>query len=317
MPQPSRRDLLRAGAATGAAAALGGRLVGCASPAAASAGAPPAAPRRAPPWRISLAEWSLHRALQANELDPLDFPVVARRDYGFEGCEYVSTFFKDKAGDFRWLAELDRRSRDHGARSLLIMVDGEGELAASDEAQRSRAVENHVKWLAAAGFLGCHSIRVNAAGDGIREERAARAADSLQRLAAQAEVYGLNVIVENHGGLSSDGAWLAGVMRLADDPRVGTLPDFGNFKLDAGQEYDRYLGVEQMLPWAKAVSAKSYGFDERGEETTIDYHRMLKLVAAAGYQGWLGVEYEGDRLSEPDGIRATKALVERVQAELV
>ncbi|HZM00386.1 MAG TPA: sugar phosphate isomerase/epimerase family protein, partial [Planctomycetota bacterium] len=254
--------------------------------------------------------------LQARELDPLDFPRVVRDDYGLAGAEYVNSFFKDKVGDFRWLGQLDRRARDAGVTSLLIMIDGEGELAASDPAERNRAVENHIRWLAAAGFLGCHSIRVNAGGDGGREERASRAADSLQRLAAQAESYGLNVLVENHGGFSSDGAWLAGVMRLADHPRVGTLPDFGNFRIDEAHEYDRYQGVAELMPWAKAVSAKSYAFDERGDETTIDYRRMLGIVDAAGYTGWVGVEYEGDGLPEPEGIRRTKALVERVAAEL-
>lgn len=304
-PAPTRRRVLAAGAALAALGTALGRLVPRA------AAAPP--PGDAPWFRISLAEWSLHRALFAGELTHLDFPRRTREEFGLEGCEYVSTFFKDKAGDFAYLRELHARADDAGVRSLLIMVDGEGELGDADDAARRRAVENHHKWIAAAAFLGCHSIRVNAGGPGPREELAARCADSLQRLGAYGDGYGVDVIVENHGGPSSDGAWLAGVMRAAAHPRVGTLPDFGNFTIAEGQAYDRYRGVAELLPFARAVSAKSYDFDAEGDETTIDYARMLGLVKDAGYRGWIGIEYEGGRLSEPDGIRATRALLERLR----
>jgi len=301
---PTRRDVLLSGAAL---AALG---------AARPHGAPQAAaprPAVAEPWfRISLAEWSLHRALRDKRLEHLDFSGAAR-EYGFDGCEYVSTFFMDEATHFGYLRELAARAADAGVQSLLIMIDGEGELGAADDEARRRAVENHHKWIAAAAFLGCHSIRVNAGGDGPRAEHAARASDSLHRLGEYSDRYGIHVIVENHGGPSSDGAWLAGVIRAAAHPRVGTLPDFGNFTVGDGVVYDRYRGVEELLPFARAVSAKSYDFDAAGNETTIDYARMLGLVKASGYRGWLGVEYEGERLSEPDGIRATKALLERLR----
>ena len=196
------------------------------------------------------------------------------------------------------------------------MCDGEGALGDADEAARRQAIENHVQWLEAAARLGCHSIRVNAAGGGERDELARRVADSLVALAERAAPLGLNVIVENHGGLSSDGAWLAGVMRLAANPRVGTLPDFGNFRIGDGTEYDRYRGVEELMPFAKAVSAKSHDFDEAGECVQTDYGRMLRIVHAAGYRGWIGIEYEGGGLDEDTGILRTKALLERVRAEL-
>jgi len=123
------------------------------------------------------------------------------------------------------------------------------------------------------------------------------------------------VIVENHGGLSSNGAWLASVIRAVDHPRCGTLPDFGNFRVSADEWYDRYQGVAELMPFAKAVSAKSYDFDERGEETTIDYRRMLGIVTGAGFNSWIGIEYEGNRLPEREGIARTKALLEKIRAE--
>ena len=173
-----------------------------------------------------------------------------------------------------------------------------------------------MQWLDAAKRLGCHSIRVNAGGSGSREEHAARAADSLAKLGALAEPMNLNVIVENHGGPSSDGAWLADVMRRANHRRVGTLPDFGNFRVSATEEYDRYKGVEELMPFARAVSAKSHDFDAEGNETKTDYLRMLRIVKGAGYSGYVGVEYEGARLSEKDGIDATKRLLEHVRGQI-
>lgn len=273
-----------------------------------------AAPGAAEPlFRISLAEWSLHRTLFAGKLDPRDFAPTAKRDFGIDAVEHVNAFFKDKAGDFSYLADMKRRADDAGVTSLLVMIDGEGELADADDARRRAAVENHFKWIAAAKFLGCHAIRVNAGGGGTPESQAARAADSLRRLAAMGDTYGIDVIVENHGGLSSNGAWLAAVMQAANHPRVGTLPDFGNFRVREGEDYDRYRGVAELMPFAKAVSAKSYDFDAAGNETTIDYPRMMKIVLDAGYHGHVGIEYEGGRLSEPDGIRATQALLERIR----
>lgn len=309
--------------AAGALAGLG--IAGCAGRSASSGAADarsPAAGGAAQPagdgplYQISLAQWSLHRALRGGELDPLDFSAVARERFGIDAVEYVNQFFMDRASDARYVGELRRRADDAGVRSLLIMCDGLGRLGDPDPAARTRAVENHQPWVEAAATLGCHSIRVNAESEGTPDEAAALTADGLARLTDYAAGRGLNVIVENHGGLSSDGSWLAGVMRRVDDPRCGTLPDFGNFDSGDGRQYDRYLGVAEMMPFARAVSAKSYDFDEAGEETTIDYHRMLRIVVNAGYHGHLGIEFEGDRLSEPDGIVATRRLLERVRAEL-
>jgi sugar phosphate isomerase/epimerase len=266
-----------------------------------------------PPLRISLAQWSLREDLWAGRLDPLDFGPHAARTWGIRAVEHVNSFFADRARDARWLAELRRRAEDAGVRSLLIMCDGEGRLGDPDDAGRARAVENHRKWLEAAEALGCHAIRVNAASAGSRAEQARLAADGLRRLCELGEARRLNVIVENHGGHSSDGSWLADVMRRVDHPRVGTLPDFGNFALGGGRTYDRYRGTAELMPWARAVSAKSHDFDPAtGEETEKDYDRLLGIVLESGYRGWIGIEYEGSRLPADAGVAATKRLIERV-----
>jgi L-ribulose-5-phosphate 3-epimerase len=278
-----------------------------------------------PLFQISLAQWSLHRALRSGELTHLGFAPYARSEFGLTAVEYVSTFFERGATDFAYLADVRRAAEDAGVQSLLIMVDGEGRLGAESADERRQAVQRHFKWLAAARLLGCHSIRVNAAGSGPRDEHSGRAAESLHRLCEVADEYALNVIVENHGGPSSDGTWLADTIRRADHPRCGTLPDFGNFLVsrterdDGGSDeewYDRYRGVEQLMPYAKAVSAKSHDFDESGTETGTDFERMLGIVLDAGYRGFVGIEYEGARLSEVAGIRATQRLLERVRTSL-
>jgi len=266
--------------------------------------------RPAPLFRISLAEWSLHKALQSKQMDNLDFARVAKRGFGIEAIEYVNVFFMDKARDAAYLAELNRRASGEGVYQHLIMCDSEGALGDPDAAKRAQAVTNHVKWVEAAKDLGCATIRVNAQSTGTPEEQQKLAADGLRRLCEAADPYGINVIVENHGGISSHGDWLAGVMRLVNHPRIGTLPDFGNF-----YEYDRYQGTADMMPFAKAVSAKSHDFDAAGNETTKDYRRLMKIVLDAGFHGWVGIEYEGDRLSERDGVRATLRLLETIRSE--
>ena len=264
-----------------------------------------------PLFRISLAEWSLHRTIFAGELDHLDFPRVAKHDYGIEAVEYVNQFFKDKAKDTVYLAELAKRAADEGVTNVLIMCDGLGNLGDPDDLARKKAIENHFPWVEAAKRLGCHAVRVNASSAGTFAEQQKLAADGLSRLAEYATQMEMSVIVENHGGLSSNGQWLAGVMRLVDRPNCGTLPDFGNF-----HDYDRYRGMEELMPFAKGVSAKSYEFDEAGNEVRTDFARMLRLMIAAGYRGWVGIEYEGTTLGEPEGIRATKRLLERLRNEL-
>ena len=299
----SRRQFLRTGIV--AAAALSGvRLARAAD--------------TAPLFKLSLAEWSLHRALFGNKVSNLDFPRIAKHEFGINACEYVNQFWKDKATDAAYVAELKKITDGEGVTNVLIMCDGEGDLGEADDVARKQAVGNHVKWLEAARALGCHSIRVNARSTGTYDEQMERAADGLHHLSEIGATYGLNVIVENHGGLSSNGTWLAATIRKVGLKNCGTLPDFGNFTIDkaTGEEYDRYRGVEQMMPFARGVSAKSHDFDDAGNETTIDYRRMLKIVLDAGYHGHVGIEYEGDRLDEYAGVRATKRLLETIRAEM-
>ncbi|HVL69500.1 MAG TPA: sugar phosphate isomerase/epimerase family protein [Vicinamibacterales bacterium] len=294
----SRREFLIHASSAAAAAALTVRA------AAAQAPKPPA-------FRISLAQWSLHRELREKKIDHLDFAAVARKEFGIEAIEYVNSFFKERAKDAEYLGEMNRRAADLGVYQHLIMCDGEGRLGDPDAAKRTEAVENHYRWVEAAKRLGCASIRVNAASEGTFEEQMALAADGLRRLCEFADPHGLDVIVENHGGLSSRGDWLVGVMKRVEHRRCGTLPDFGNF-----YEYDRYQGVAEMMPYAKAVSAKSHDFDETGEETTKDYRRLMKIVTDAGYRSWVGIEYEGRRLPEREGIAATLRLLQRIRNEM-
>jgi L-ribulose-5-phosphate 3-epimerase len=274
----------------------------------------------APLFKISLAEWSFHRALQAGEMKNLDFPLIARRDFDIDCVEYVNTFFKDKAKDGNYLRELKQRCNDHGVRSGLIMCDHEGDLGDPDGASRTAAIENHYKWIEAAKFLGCHSIRVNARSVGDPHEQHRHAVDGLSQLCTFAAPHNINVLVENHGGLSSDGQWLASVIREVVDSgfnNCGTLPDFGNFTISPTETYDRYQGVAETMPFAKGVSAKSRVFDTGGSEAEIEYFKMLKIVVDADYHGDVGIEFSGDQVSEAEGIRLTKALLIRVRESLV
>ncbi len=299
----SRRRFLEVGITTAGALAM---------PGAAFAATANAAAESPWPFKISLAEWSLNRSLFGRtdlKITNLDFPRIARR-LGIEGLEYVNQFFMDKARDKAYLAELNKRVEDNDCKSVLIMCDNEGALGAPEEAERLKTIENHVKWLEAAKTLGCHSIRVNARSEGSYEEQQKLAADGLHGLCERAKPFDLNVIVENHGGLSSNGEWLVGVIKMVNLPNCGTLPDFGNFG-----DYDAYKGVEEMMPYAKGVSAKATRFDDEGNVTSVDFPRMMKIVLDAGYHGYVGIESGGNQMSEIDAIKATKRALERIQRE--
>ena len=274
-----------------------------------------------PAFKVSLAEWSLHRTLRdkSKNLTNLDFPKVTKEEFGIEAVEYVNQFFKDKARDAKYLAELNKRCDDVGVKSLLIMVDGEGKLGDPDTAGRKKAVENHHKWVDAAKTLGCHSIRVNASSGGSFEEQQKLASDGLRQLSEYAADQDLNVLVENHGGLSSNGQWLAGTISMVALDNCGTLPDFGNFYIKRGDNpevYDRYKGVDELMPFAKAVSAKTHAFDDEGNETSTDYEKMMNIVLGHNYHGYVGIEWEGGGISEYEGIRKTKALLDRILAKV-
>lgn len=273
-------------------------------------------------FKISLAQWSLHKEFFSGKIDHLDFAKVTKEEFDIHAVEYVNQFFKDKAKDKTYLNEMNQRADDLGVKQLLIMVDGEGGLGELDKKKRKEAVEKHYKWVEAAKHLGCHSIRVNAYGEGSAEEVGKAAVQGLGALATFAKDFNLNVIVENHGGHSSNGKWLTNVMDEIGMDNCGTLPDFGNFCLKRGdgwkcvEEYDRYIGVTELMKHAKAVSAKSHDFDEDGNEIHTDFMRVMKIVKDAGYTGYVGVEYEGQKMNSYEGIKATKALLEKVGSAL-
>ncbi len=268
-------------------------------------------------FKISLAEWSLHRELFSKKIDHLDFISLAKTEFGISAVEYVNSFFFEKARDRKYLNKMKSRANDHDVRSLLIMCDNEGNLGDPDKNKRYKAVENHYKWAEAAAFLGCHSIRVNARSDDklSYDNQLDLAADGLSRLVDFCSDLKINAIVENHGGLSSNGAWLSALMKKIDHPRVGTLPDFGNFMIQDNEWYDRYKGVEELMPFAKAVSAKSHEFDLNGNEVRTDYNKMMEIVLKAGYNGYVGIEYEGDKHSEYDGIHLTLKLLKKIKKQ--
>ena len=263
-------------------------------------------------FKISLAEWSLHRMLYSGELDHLNFCIIAREQFDLDAIEYVNSFFFEKAEDLDYLKEMKNRANDQGVSSLLIMCDNEGSLGDPNQKARETAVENHFKWMEAAKFLGCHSIRVNAKSEGTYEDQIQLASDGLRRLTEYGEKIGINTIVENHGGLSSNGKWLVSVMKEVDHPMCGTLPDFGNFKIQDDEWYDRYMGVDELMPYAKAVSAKSHSFDWKGNEINTDYKKMISIVLSSGYNGYIGIEFEGSEVDEIEGIKLTKKLMEKV-----
>lgn len=271
-----------------------------------------------PFFEISLAEWSLHKALFAKKITNLDFPALAKKEFGISTVEYVNQFFKDKAQDQTYLNDLLTRCKDNGIKNHLIMIDGEGSLGEMDKTKRDKAVDNHKKWVECAKTLGCKTIRVNAAySTGTMEEVAQTAVEGLGNLGEFAKKSGINIIVENHGGYSSNGQWLSGVIKQVGMKNVGTLPDFGNFCIKRGKDgcessYDRYQGTQELMPYAKGVSAKTYDFDEQGNCIETDYNRILKIVKDSGFRGYAGIEYEGSKLDEYEGIKKTKALLERV-----
>ena len=263
-----------------------------------------------PAFKISLAQWTLVKELRSGTIDNLDFAKVAS-DHGIHAIEYVNQFFMDKANDDSYLAEMKKRAADAGVESVLIMCDREGNLGDPDEAKRMQTVENHRKWIDAAKFLGCHSIRVNARSNGSWDEQVKLAADGLARLTEFGSREGLNVIVENHGGLSSNADWLAEVITRVNHPNCGTLPDTGNFKISDDESYDSYRGVEKLMKWAKGVSIKDTVWDDKGNQSPMDFERMMRIVVGAGYHGYCGIEFGGYQ-----GLNRSRELLEQAREKI-
>lgn len=278
-------------------------------------------------FELSLAEWSLHRSIRAGKMDHLDFPLIAKKTYGISAVEYVNGLFGGTKMDFKeaaknstYLNELLKRSKDAGVFNHLLMVDDEGSLAVPEDIERLKAVDDHKKWIEAAKLLGCLTVRVNLHGDGAPDAKKVASIDSLSRLGDFAKTMQINIVTENHGHESSNGAWVADVMKQVNKPNVGTLPDFGNWCLsddwgdtqgECKDYYDRYQGIKEVLPYAKGVSAKTYDFDSNGEQPKMDYKRLIGLVKDSGFKGYIGIEFEGNNQTEDEGIRKTKLLLEK------
>ena len=263
-----------------------------------------------PLFDISLAQWTIVRELRSGKVDNLEFAKVAH-DHNIFAIEYVNQFFMDKAKDTAYLKQMKQRAEDHGVKSLLIMCDREGQIGDPDNKKRTQTVENHRKWIDAAKFLGCHSIRVNAGSGGSWSEQVKLAADGLSRLTEFGAEAGLNVIVENHGGLSSNADWLAEVIAKVDHKRCGTLPDFGNFRIANGKSYDSYRGVSKLMKWAKGVSVKDRVFDDKDKSSALNFDRMLNIVLDAGYSGYCGIEFGGFA-----GLNRSRELLEQSRERL-
>ena len=272
-------------------------------------------------FKISLAQWSLHKAIKSGKLSPLDFAKKAR-SFDIDGIEFVSGLYTNHTDILKRMSmdnlakELIKRSDDYGIDNVLIMIDSQGHLATSNKSNMSEAINNHKRWIDFAARIGCKTMRVNLNGEDDLEKWTENSVKSLTVLNEHNK--DINVVVENHGGFSSNGKYLSKVMSMVKLKNCGTLPDFGNFCMsgsprgNCAQWYDKYLGVEELMPYAHAVSAKSYDFDSSGNETTIDYKRMMDIVKKAGYEGYVGIEYEGNRMSEDEGIIATKKLLEKL-----
>jgi len=304
MPQQSRRNFISNSAKAIGAASMASPISGMAESV------------RPPLFQISLAQWTLVKDFRSGKFDNLQFAEIAAK-HGIKGLEYVNTFFMDKADDEPYLAQMKKRAADNGVENVLIMCDREGNLGDPDSAKRKKAIENHHKWIRAAKFLGCHSIRVNARSNGSWEEQVKLAADGLAQLSDFGATLKMNVIVENHGGLSSNGKWLSEIMKTVSKENCGTLPDFGNFKISDKESYDSYLGVKELMSHAKGVSVKDIVWDANNKQHPLNFEKMLTIVLEAGYRGFCGIEfggYEGLNKSRESLEKARTALMERFKA---
>ncbi len=300
-----RRDFLK----KSSGAALSGAIL---SPSMLKGFNPLASPS-APLYKISLAQWTLNRKFFKKEIDNLDFASIAKNELGIDAVEYVNQFFMKKAKDMDYLNEMKMRAEDNGVTNVLIMCDGEGAIGSPDKATRVEAAENHHKWADAAKFLGCHSIRVNAFSGGTwgaapdaYTESQKLVADGLSHLLEYVASMDLNLIVENHGGNSSNADWLAGVMEIIGSDRMGTLPDFGNFTIYKDLVYDPYVGVDKLMPFAKGVSVKPSSQKPGGGKNMIDYEKMMRIVLKHGFRGYAGIETVGPKGEEYAAIKETR-----------
>jgi sugar phosphate isomerase/epimerase len=274
---------------------------------------------------ISLAAWSLHRTIGEGpgKRAMLDMPQMAREEWDFDAIELVNNMLL--TWEKPYFDRLIKNAADQNVKILLIMVDGQGRIGGDTEEKRAEAVKKHSFWIDVAGDMGCHSIRMNWSGAARNvaekpEELKAfigRSVPGIRTLCDYGDKKNINVTIENHGGASSVPSALKKLIAAVDHERFGTLPDFGGFSRNDDRSFkiDIYDAIDLLMTDAKAVSAKCYDFDDQtGLETTLDYPRLIEIVADKhDYTGYIGVEYEGRRQGEFDGIRACNELLKKLR----
>jgi sugar phosphate isomerase/epimerase len=260
-------------------------------------------------FKISLNESSFHQSLKQKKIDHLDLAGIARKEFGIDAIEYVTSYFSEHAADEKYIKRMNRRAAEEGVRQILIVVNDAGEIADADAGMRKAAIKNHLPWIDLAKTLGCHSVCVKAAGEGTVPEQLKRSADSLAELAEYAKDRRIHVLACCNCSQSWKPETFLDLLKAVDSPNVGLYPSFSGFNTD-----DPYSALEQLMPFAKGVRANAKDFDEKGNETSIDFSRMVQIVLAPGYRGHVSIQYQGTKLDEINGVRATKALLDRALA---
>jgi sugar phosphate isomerase/epimerase len=271
--------------------------------------------------KLVLAQWTFNKDLFAGKMTTIDF-VNKAAEMGFDGVEFVSQFIKDKVNDDAYLAELKLASETAGIKNTMISVDvSEAKLGSSDPDERDIATAKHKEWIVAASKLNCPTIRVNAHGDGTADEMMSAMFNSVKELANFGKSYNVGVTIENHGQYSSDGKWLSQLIGKLVPYGVGSVADFDNWCIEREggklwgtpciKEYDRYLGMKELLPTARSVSVKAFDFDEQGNAIKTDFKRMFQLIKEAQYDEYLAIEFEGHDMDPIEGIRKTLELVDQ------
>jgi len=231
---------------------------------------------------ISLAQWALVQEIRDGKWTNLDFPRIAREDFGLNGIEFVNTLFEVPTIDY--LNQLKKNANAHGVKMVLIMIDAEGDGCEPTPELRKQFVINHKKWIDIAHYLGCHAIRTNCRGpkDVDEDEALKWAAESYNMLLEYAVPAGISVCIENHGGVSNDPGWMISLLEKVDKLYFGSYPDWRR----PADDFDNVEYLEKMLPWAVGMSYRN----QPTEELTA---KMIKMSHDAGYRGWYGIESSG------------------------
>jgi L-ribulose-5-phosphate 3-epimerase len=240
-------------------------------------------PLRIPKNGISLAQWALVEEVRAGKWKTLDFPRIAREDFGIDGIEFVNTLFESPT-TMNYLNTMKKNAADHGVTCVLIMCDAEGDACAPTKETRRQFEINHRKWIDAAQYLGCHSIRINCIGPkNVNKEEALKwSAETCSMMMEYAIPAGISVLIENHGGVSNDADFMVALMKEVNSRYLGILPDWRQ----PGGDFDNVEFLRKTLPYAGGMSFRN----QPTEELTA---RMIKLAHETGFRGWYGIESSG------------------------